>query len=40
MRNRLIYGYDLLDLDVIWDTVTNDLPRLVEELESILAMED
>ena len=40
MRNRLIQGHDLLDLDVIWDTVTVDLPKLAEELQSILAMED
>ena len=23
MRNRLIHGYDRLDLDVVWDTVAN-----------------
>ena len=27
MRNRLIHGYDVIDFDLLWDTVTNDLPR-------------
>jgi len=36
MRNRLIHGYDAVDLDLLWDTVTADLPPLVEALEEIL----
>jgi uncharacterized protein with HEPN domain len=36
MRNRLIHGYDVLDLDVLWDTITTDLPRLVDLLEDIV----
>jgi hypothetical protein len=36
MRNRLIHGYDAIDLDVLWDTVQIDLPALIEELERIL----
>jgi hypothetical protein len=35
MRNRLIHGYDAIDLDVLWDTVQIDLPALIEELERI-----
>jgi uncharacterized protein with HEPN domain len=37
MRNRLVHGYDAIDLDVLWDTVQIDLPQLVEELERILS---
>jgi len=33
MRNRLIHGYDSVDLDVLWDTVELDLPPLISELE-------
>jgi uncharacterized protein with HEPN domain len=33
MRNKLIHGYDSVDLDILWDTVTDDLPPLIEELE-------
>ena len=36
MRNRLIHGYDIIDADVIWQTVTEDLPLLVKSLEKIV----
>ena len=35
-RNRLVHGYDLVDYDIIWSTITEDLPPLVAELEKIL----
>lgn len=37
MRNRLIHGYDEVDLDVLWDTIALDLPPLIAELERIVA---
>jgi uncharacterized protein with HEPN domain len=40
MRNRLIHAYFDIDLDRVWDTVTDDLPPLVEELEKILRLAD
>jgi uncharacterized protein with HEPN domain len=36
MRNRLIHGYDAVDLDVLWDTIEVDLPPLIAELGKIL----
>ena len=30
MRDRLIHGYDDVDLDVVWTTVTEDVPRLLD----------
>jgi uncharacterized protein with HEPN domain len=36
MRNRLIHGYYEIDLDRVWDTVTEDLPPLKKCLEEIL----
>lgn len=36
MRNRLIHGYDSVDLSVLWDTVELDLPPLISQLEKIL----
>jgi uncharacterized protein with HEPN domain len=36
MRNRLIHAYFDIDLDVVWTTVTKDLPLLKTELEKIL----
>jgi len=37
MRNRVVHAYFDVDLDRLWDTVTDDLPPLVAELERILA---
>ena len=35
-RNRLIHGYFDVDLDVVWQIVSKDLPALVTQLEAIL----
>jgi uncharacterized protein with HEPN domain len=32
MRNRLIHGYDDVDLDEVWATATKDVPALLREL--------
>jgi len=40
MRNRLIHAYFDIDLDRVWDTITDDLPPLISDLEKILARED
>ena len=37
MRNRLVHGYDKVDLDVLWDTIEYDLPPLIAELRHILS---
>ena len=37
MRNRLVHGYDKIDLDVLWDTIEYDLPPLIAELRHILS---
>ena len=36
LRNRLIHRYFDINLDIVWDTVVDDLPTLVEELDKIL----
>ena len=36
MRNRLIHAYYDVDLDIVWDTVSNELPALALELNKIL----
>ena len=33
MRNRLIHQYDDIDMSIVWETVTRDIPRLVEDLK-------
>jgi len=37
MRNRLIHAYFDVDLDILWETVMNELPPLQRLLETILA---
>jgi uncharacterized protein with HEPN domain len=32
MRNRLIHGYFDINLDVVWQTVTEDMPVLLDAL--------
>lgn len=35
MRNRIVHDYGRVDMTVIYDTVTKDIPRLLEQLEGI-----
>ncbi|MBN2186363.1 MAG: DUF86 domain-containing protein [Dehalococcoidia bacterium] len=39
MRDRLVHGYFDINLDVVWETVTEDLPSLVSQLEDIISVE-
>ncbi len=39
MRNRLVHAYFDLDLDQVWNTVSQDLPPLIASLEFILRSE-
>ena len=36
LRNRLIHGYDEIDLDILWGIVKKDVPRLKKRLEEML----
>ena len=36
MRNRLTHAYFDINLDIVWSTVTEDLPILLAELETIV----
>ena len=36
MRHRLVHAYFDIDLDRVWDTITDDLPPLIAELERIV----
>ncbi len=38
MRNRMTHGYFDINLDVVWDTVKNALPVLIERLPQIRDM--
>ena len=36
MRNRLIHGYGEVNLDRLWATLADDLPKLMENLKKTL----
>ena len=33
MRNRLVHAYFSINLDILWNTVQEDLPGLIDQLE-------
>jgi uncharacterized protein with HEPN domain len=37
MRHRLIHGYDRVDPEVVWQTLQNDIPALIDALKDALA---
>lgn len=36
IRNRLSHAYFEVDLDIVWDTVQDDLPPLESQIESVI----
>jgi len=36
MRDKLIHGYDIVDLDEVWKTADSDMPELLSLLEPLL----
>lgn len=38
-RNHAVPGYFEIDLDVLWDSVTIDVPRLAEDVHAIRAQQ-
>lgn len=37
MRDRIIHGYDTVDLRIVWGTVTRRISELKPQIESLLA---
>jgi uncharacterized protein with HEPN domain len=37
MRDRIIHGYDTLDLQIVWDVVIQDIPEIKPRIQEILA---
>ena len=35
-RNRMVHGYDDVDLSILWDIIKNDLPPLIGQLEILI----
>lgn len=36
MRNRIVHDYMGVDMTIVWDTISEDLPGLKNELEKII----
>jgi uncharacterized protein with HEPN domain len=36
MRDRIIHGYDTVDLQVVWDVIKKDIPHVRPQLKQIL----
>ena len=37
MRDRIIHGYDTVDLQIVWDVVQQDIPEIKPQVQRILA---
>ena len=35
-RDRVIHGDDTVDVEIVWDTIRRDLPKLAAQSQSIL----
>jgi uncharacterized protein with HEPN domain len=40
MRDRLLHGYDNVDLELVWKTLDEDLPTLVARIEGLAPRRD
>ena len=36
MRNRIVQGYEGVDMRIVWDTIRDDLPLLEKEIGKYL----
>ena len=36
MRNRIVHGYDGVNMTIVWDTVKEDIPVLLTQLQRIV----
>lgn len=36
MRNRIVHGYSGINLSIVWDTVSLDIPQLRSELLTVI----
>jgi uncharacterized protein with HEPN domain len=36
MRDRIIHGYDTVDLEIVWDVVKQDIPTIKPQIQQVL----
>jgi uncharacterized protein with HEPN domain len=39
MRNRIVHAYFDIDMEVVWQTITQDIPALVSQLDEVFKAE-
>ena len=39
LRNRLVHAYFAIQIDIVWQTVQEDLPPLIAQLEALVPPE-
>ena len=39
LRNRIVHGYDGVNMQIVWDTVSEDIPVLVGQLQKAILSE-
>lgn len=39
LRNRLIHGYDAVDMDILWQILQDDIPGLITTLARLVSSE-
>lgn len=36
MRDRIVHGYDTVDLQIVWDVIKRDIPKIKPRIKDIL----
>lgn len=36
LRNRIVHGYEGVSMQIVWDTVTEDIPALNRQLQQVI----
>ena len=36
MRDRIIHGYDTVDMEIVWDVIKQDIPHIKPQIQQIL----
>lgn len=39
MRNRIVHAYFDIDMEIVWETINQDIPVLVSQLEAVFRQE-
>ena len=40
MRHVLVHNYWRVEMDVVWDTVNNDIPPLIDQMQQLIEMDE